>query len=106
MHGKKTVTRLIQDAIDKGSTTVEEVHKSIAELPMKMLEKSDFLRGPAKEVRRVQDHAIGAIYDLIRDINQEVGTLASDLLAEARARGAVRGGAGAKKRATARHAAR
>jgi hypothetical protein len=83
MTSKKTLTRLIQDEIDKGATTVEEIHKAIADLPLKMLEESDLLKGPAKEVRRVQDHTIGAIYDLIRDINHKVGAFASDLLAEA-----------------------
>jgi hypothetical protein len=94
----KTLTKLIQDAIDKGATTVEDIHKSIADLPLKILEESELLRGPAKEVRRVQDHTIGAIYDLIRGINQQVGTLASELLAESARRRAAQGGAGAKPR--------
>ncbi len=83
MHAKKTLPTLIQEAIDKGATTVEEIHKSIVDLPLKMLEESDLLRGPAKEAKRVQDHTIGTIYDVIREINQQVGTLASELLAEA-----------------------
>ena len=40
MSDKKTLVRLIQDAIDRGATTVEEVHKSIADLPLRMLEES------------------------------------------------------------------
>jgi len=80
---RKPVAKLVQDAIDKGATTVEEIHKSIADLPLRILEESELLKEPAKEVRRVQDHTIGAIYDLIREINQQVGTLASTLLAEA-----------------------
>ena len=97
--GKKTLTRLIQDAINEGATTVEEIHKAIADLPLKMLEESDLLKGPAKDVKRVQDHSIGAIYDLIREINQKVGTFASDLLAEAAKRRSAREGAAAKPRA-------
>lgn len=77
-----TITRLIEDAIDKGAKTVEDVHKSIAALPLKILEQNDLLRGPAKEVRRVQDQTIGAVYDLIRDINREVGTFSSELLGD------------------------
>jgi hypothetical protein len=71
---------LIQDAVDKGATTVEEVHKSIADLPLKMLEEIQFLKKPVKEVRRVQDRSIGAVYNLIRRINDQVGTLAADVL--------------------------
>ena len=86
MSDRKTLVRFIQDAIDNGATTVEEIHKSIADLPLKILEESELLREPAKEVMRVQDHTLGAIYDLIRDINEKVGGLASELLAKAAAR--------------------
>ena len=83
MTKKMTMTRMIQDEIDKGATTVEEIHKAIADLPLKVLGASDLLKGPAKEVRRVQDHTIGAIYDLIRGVNEKVGTFATELLAKA-----------------------
>ena len=92
----KALASFIEDAIDKGATTVEEIHKSIADLPLKMLEESELLRESAKEVRRVQDHTIGAIYNVIRRINQEVGTLASELLAEAAKRRGARAEASAK----------
>jgi hypothetical protein len=93
---RKALAQFIEEAIEKGATTVEDVHKSIADLPLKILEESELLRGPAKEVRRVQDHTIGAIYDLIRHINQQVGTLASELLDKAAKRSGARAEAGAK----------
>ena len=93
MRKNKTLA-LIQDAIDKGATTVEEIHKSIADLPLKMLQDSGILRGPMKEVKRVQDHSIGAIYDTIRSINEQVATFASELLAKSAKRAA--GGRGAR----------
>ena len=86
----KALARFVQDAIDKGATTVEDIHKAIADLPLKILEESELLKGPAKEVRLVQDHTIGAIYDVIREINQQVGTLASALLADAAKRRSAR----------------
>jgi hypothetical protein len=73
----------IEDAIDKGATSVEKIHKSLVDLPLRVLEESELLRGPAKEVRRVQDHVIAAVYDTIRDINHQVGTLAAKMLKEA-----------------------
>ena len=93
---RKTLASFIQDAIDKGATTVEEIHKSIANLPLKMLEETELLRRPAKEVRRVQDQTIGAIYDVIRGINRQVGTLASELLHDAAKRRGARAEASAK----------
>ena len=80
---RKTMIRFVQDAIDKGATTVEEVHKAIADLPLEILERNDLLKEPAKEVKRLQDHTLGAIYDVIREINCHVGAYASKLLAEA-----------------------
>jgi len=104
MPQKKTLPKLIQESIDKGATTVEEIHKSIVDLPLKILEESDLLRGPSKKARRVQDHTIGAIYDVIREINQQVGTLASELLTKAAARGAARAGKVHKPRSAAARA--
>ena len=104
MHAKKNVAKLIQEAIDRGATTVEEIHKSIVDLPLKILEESDLLRGPAKEAKRVQDHTIAAIYDVIREINEQVGTFASELLAEAAARRAARDAEVHKPHSTAGHA--
>jgi hypothetical protein len=87
---RKTLIRFVQDAIDKGATTVEEIHKSIADLPLKILEESELLKEPAKEAKRLQDHTLGAIYRVIRDINEQVGTYASGLLEEAAKRRAGR----------------
>jgi hypothetical protein len=95
---RKTLVRFIQDAIDKGATTVEEVHKSIADLPLRILEESDLLRESAKEVKRVQDHTLGAIYRTIREVNEQVGTYASELLADAAKRRAARNEAGTERR--------
>ena len=77
---KRAATALVQDAVDKGVTTVEDIHKSIAGLPFKLLEGSEFLSGPAGEVRRLHDRTIGAVYGLIRRVNQQVGRLTSELL--------------------------
>jgi hypothetical protein len=92
----KGLASFIQDAIDKGATTVEEIHKSIVNLPLKVLEESELLGRPAKEVRRVQDQTIGAIYDVIRGINRQVGTLASGLLRDGAKRRGARVEASAK----------
>ena len=65
---KRTLNEIIEEGIDEGATTVEEIHKSIAALPLKILEQCDLLRGPTNEVRRVQHHTTGAVYDRIREM--------------------------------------
>jgi hypothetical protein len=81
---EKTLPRLIQEAIDKGATTVEEIHTAIADLPLKILEDADVMKRQAKEFRRVQHRSIGAVYRLIRDVNRRVAEMAEEML-EARA---------------------
>ncbi len=80
MSEVKRIADLIQDAIDRGATTVEEIHRSVANLPLKVLEDIEFFKTPVKEVRKIQDRSIGALYDLIRKINREIARLATDML--------------------------
>lgn len=74
------LTRLIGDAVDRGATTVEEIHLAIAALPVDVLERLGLFERTTSDVRRIQDASIGAIYDLIREINHKVTRLAGDLL--------------------------
>ena len=98
MAKKKSLIALIEEAIEKGATTAEEIHRAIADLPLKMLLKIDVLAGPAKKIKRVQDESIGAVYDLIREINEQVAKYATEMLAEARAGGVGKAAKSMKKR--------
>jgi len=71
---------LVRKAVDDGATTVEEIHKSIAALPLDVLERLDVFEETVKDVRKVQESSIGAVYDLIRKVNREAAGLARELL--------------------------
>ena len=75
----KELTRLVEDVIDKGASTAEDIHRAVADLPIKILDSLG-LEETAADVKDIQDRSIGAIYDLIRDVNHRVGNLANDLL--------------------------
>ena len=47
---KKTLITMIRELIEKGATNAEDVHKAIAEMPLKQLAKIDGLSGPIKRV--------------------------------------------------------
>ena len=79
-HDDKSLAEYVEDAVDKGATTVEEIHRAIAELPVTVLERADLLEETRSEVRRLQDASIGAVYDLIRNVNHKVARFADDLL--------------------------
>jgi hypothetical protein len=71
---------LVQREVDAGADTVEKVHLAIAGLPLDTLAKLGAFEKSAKEVRKIQATSIGAIYDLIHEVNHEVGKLARELL--------------------------
>lgn len=90
MSDESTLSEMIEELVDKGATTAEDIHRAIASLPLNVLEQLDLFEQVTSEVRRVQDTSIGAIYDLIRNVNREVARLSGDLL-DGRGRGDARG---------------
>ena len=76
----QSLSELIEETVDKSATAIEEIHKSFADLPLKLLEESELLRKPAREVRRLQDRTIGAIYDAVRNTNRRVAKLVSAVI--------------------------
>ena len=71
---------IVQEAVDKGATTVEQIHQTIAAMPLDALEKRGLLTDKTTGLRETQAATIGTVYDAIRRINQEVGELASGLI--------------------------
>lgn len=72
---------MVQDLVDKGATSVEEIHKSVADMPFDILKKIDPSQGAADSARNFHHDTIGEVYNLIRKINKEVGEFASEILA-------------------------
>lgn len=79
LEDQEKLARLVEDAIDKGATTAEEIHRDVSELPISVLESLE-LKETAAGVKKVRDASIGSIYKLIHDINHHVADLAVDLL--------------------------
>jgi len=71
---------LVQDAIDNGATTVEQIHKSIAGKPFELLEKINLGGAALEKLEDFQTQTIGNVYEFIRTINQKAGEIAGDLL--------------------------
>lgn len=71
---------LIQESIDKGAKTVEQIHQSIAAMPLEALEKRGLLNDTAANLRGQQAETIGSVYEAIRKVNKDIGDLASGLI--------------------------
>jgi polyhydroxyalkanoate synthesis regulator phasin len=76
----EAIKDLIQEAVDKGATTVEQIHKVIADLPFSVLEQRGLLDEAGEAVRDTSKQTIGSVYDAIRRINHEIGEMASHVI--------------------------
>lgn len=73
----------MQEAIENGATSVEDVHRSIAEKPLDYLRRIRPIEGQVDRLRQIQDETIGNVYETIRTINAQVGEIAKELLEKA-----------------------
>ena len=62
------------------TTTVEDIHRAIANMPLSQLETLEPLEGSVRQVRDIQDRSISAVYGLVRQINDRVGEFTTDVL--------------------------
>ncbi len=74
----EAIKDLIQEAVDKGVTSVENVHKAILELPISVLEQQGLVE-TGKAARELQELTVGSVYNAIRAVNRGVGEMASGM---------------------------
>ncbi len=77
-----SLQKLVEQAIDNGATTVEQVHSAIASMPFDILERIEGLQKPVNKARDVHDDTVGNIYETIRLLNDRSGEIARKLLGE------------------------
>lgn len=83
MEMLNSLQKFVQESIDNGATTIEDVHKRLASMPLDFLARIDVLESAAEGSKEVLNRSIGNIYDTIRLVNQKVGEIASRLLGQA-----------------------
>ncbi len=76
----KDIRELIHDAVDSTTTTVQNIHRTIANAPFDALAKADALERSARDLRETQDTVVSAVYDTVRKINRKTQQLGDDLL--------------------------
>jgi hypothetical protein len=76
------VQALVEEAIDHGASTVGEIHQAVAAAPLEILHNIEPLAGMAETAEELTHRTIGAVYDTIRRVNEQVGVLAEQLLRE------------------------
>ncbi len=74
------IQALVEEAIDQGASTVGEIHQAVAAAPFAALSEIEPIQGVANTAQDLTERSIGAIYDTIRQVNEQVGVLAERLL--------------------------
>ncbi|MEZ5003808.1 MAG: hypothetical protein R2730_12320 [Chitinophagales bacterium] len=80
MEQLKGIVALVEEAIENGATTVEDVHREIAAKPLEILKNITPIAPTADKIEKIQDETIGSIYDTIRLINSKVAEVAKQML--------------------------
>ena len=80
MAKNNELTAAVTEAVARSTDAAERIHKSAARLPWQVLRRAELLGKAAEDIEKLQDHSIGAVYDLVRGINTEVGRLAERLV--------------------------
>ena len=80
MADLKELKQKIKDAIDKGATDLEKIHKEILSMPLDYLAKIGPLEETAKGIKNFSNETVGSIYDFIRKLNQKIDEIATELL--------------------------
>lgn len=60
------------ETIDLTTTAIEEIHKSIAEVPLEVMRRSGFFEKTADDVGELQERSISAVYGAVRDVNRRI----------------------------------
>lgn len=74
------IRALVEEAVSNGASTVEEIHKSVAAAPLQALSGLDALSAPAATAEDLSNRSIGAVYETIRQVTEQVGILAEQVL--------------------------
>ena len=80
MAKNNELTAAVTEAVARTADAAERIHNSVARLPLDVLRRAELVGKAADDLQKLQDHSIGAVYDLVRGINSEVGRLAEQLL--------------------------
>jgi hypothetical protein len=70
----------IEETVDRGATTAEEIHRAISEVPFDALERLGVLERSHDEIKRIHDDTLTAVYDLVRQVNRKVARFAHDVI--------------------------
>jgi hypothetical protein len=74
------IRAMVQDAINSGATSVEDIHKRIAAMPLAAFKNVEGFGAWGQSAEELTHATIGTIYDTIRQMNDQVNQVAKQML--------------------------
>lgn len=72
MRRLRGLRAVVEDAVEHGSSAVERIHLSTADIPFNVLQRVPGLEAPVRQIRAVHDEAVRSSYRVVRLINRAV----------------------------------
>ena len=80
MKKLQEIRDLVQEAIDNGARTVDQIHKSLGNRPLEMLNKIDLPGFAMDRLGDLRKLKISDVSDFMETMNQRVSEIAGELL--------------------------
>ncbi len=80
MSNLNGINKQLHDLVNSGSESVEQIHKSIANLPFELAENVEILATPARTLKELQNNMIGGVYSVIRMVNDRVSEFTDSII--------------------------
>ncbi|MBK7000998.1 MAG: hypothetical protein IPH35_13795 [Rhodoferax sp.] len=82
MEMLNAMQKFVQESIDKGATSIEDVHKRLESMPLDFLAQITPLENIAKGSKEILNRSTGNVYESIRLVNMKVGEIAARMLGQ------------------------
>ncbi|MFE8070671.1 hypothetical protein QQM79_06390 [Marinobacteraceae bacterium S3BR75-40.1] len=75
--------QLLEEGVETGTLTVEEIHKSITDLTFGVIDRlsaNERARLRSRQVREIHDQTVDGVYRSVKTVNRQLGQFADSLI--------------------------
>lgn len=78
MNRKKSTGNIVGSSFEEGTRAAEDIHRTISDLPFQILENLGIMSESTREVKKIHDESVAAVYNTVREVGHRVAHFAED----------------------------
>jgi len=78
MSRKKGAKNIVSSSFEEGTRAAQDIHRTISDLPFQILENLGIMSESTREVKKIHDESLAAVYDTVREVGHRVAHFAED----------------------------